>query len=286
MKLSLSELRALQAIAQGVDTPKEITKTIKRSYSQTSKVLKKLEEKSIVRDVRDRISIVRHQHIALLVQELSEHENLPEILSNSGIPILQTLTDRLSAQEIADKTGLSRQMVHRVLTQARNMSIVAKDGSRYTLNGSLWPKLKEFICTLNTYEDTIDERLPADAIIYRKDAEHILFSSKQTVDAAPAAFSAFERFDMNVRLTTNYYIIGSAQLSARAVLQQCLWVLESRPSIQLIIFTAIFSEKTGVHVRHPIMRSIQSVLAGRDIDNYPSRDEIAQRAESYGVRLR
>ena len=138
---------------------------------------------------------------------------------------------------------------------------------------------------LNEYENTVDDRIPPGSIIYHKQRDFVLFSTKKRVDAAPTAFSAFEDFGIKVYLTKNYYVLPKQQVFAKDVLQHCLWVLETDFSVQLVLFTAIFYRKTGDYIEHPIINTIDAVLAGKTVPRYPKKQEIVERARLYGVDI-
>ncbi len=287
MRLSKSELRVLEQIANGNKEVSEIAQALKRSNKQIYVIAKKLSDNEIIKLSNGRLEPKRAPYVALLLQLLSKVPNLPPVLADSGIPILISMLRPVTLKEIMDETGFKRATIFKKLKQAKMRSIVKKNASTYELNEKLWSHLKDFLEELKEYESTTDERIPASAVIYYKKGNEIVFSSKEELDATLTAFSAYEKYGIGLLTVTNYYYLPKRKLTKNDILMHSIYVAEKDKDIRNLIFIALFYAKfkKEFKIKHPILMNLSAVLAGGEIKGYPKYEEIKDRAEVYGIEV-
>ena len=97
---------------------------------------------------------------------------------------------------------------------------------------------------------------------------------------------SFKSFpNIKIFTTTNYYFLPKKQLSKKDVLLHSLYIEEKEHSIQNLIFIALFYLKFKIQINHKILTNLNLVLKGKKIKNYPSYQEIKDRAEVYGIKV-
>ena len=100
------------------------------------------------------------------------------------------------------------------------------------------------------------------------------------------AFSAFEDYGIRLLTVRYYYTLPKRKLSAKDVFVHSLHVYEKEPDARNFIFVALFylkfKNKLG-KIKDPLLENIKSVLAGNNIENYPKKSEIIDRARVYGI---
>ena len=132
----------------------------------------------------------------LLAHLAADHPELIELLSGSGIEILKHTLEPKTAAQIQKQTRLCRAIIHRKLKAAIQLDAIRKEpGGHYIIHERRRPKLKEFLEELREHERMIDDRIPQDAIIFRRSGATVIFSSNADLThAARTAFSAYERW--------------------------------------------------------------------------------------------
>ena len=146
---------------------------------------------------------------------------------------------------------------------------------------------KEFY-ELKKYEDSIDQRIPVNSVIYFKNTEEIIFSNKENIDAEKTAFSAYSKFGIELLLITNYYYLPKKQLAKKEVFMHSLMVAEKSNDIRDLIFVALFLakyKKELAGINHSIVKNLNRVLSGEKIPGYPSLAEIKDRARIYNIKV-
>jgi hypothetical protein len=284
MKLSRAELSLLKLLTEGHTSVKEIAKHMKRSEKQTYMACSSLRKKEIIILRRGTIIPKSSIHVSLLLQLLSKHPHIIDALSDSAIPILSSMLQPRTIEDIMTLTGYKRSVVFSRLSQARKRSIIIKSEG-YALNHALWQDLIKFIEALNEYELNVDSRIPVGSIIYNKTDRQIVFSTKHDIEAAKTAFSAYEEYGIKVHAIRNYFRLPNKKLSRKDILLHSLYVAEKEHDTRHIILIALFYLKTGKSfgIKHPIIMNIKIILKGGAVKGYPSYDEIMERAELYGI---
>lgn len=287
-KLSKTELRLLEQLANGNNRIKNIAKALKKSTKQIYRISKKLSDKGFISVSKSVLKPAEKIHVNLLLNILAEFPNLTEVLADSGINILTVLQTPKTIREITKKTKIKKSIIYKKLKQTINISIIKKQDKHYVLNKKLWKKLREFLINLKKYQETIDSRVQPDSIIYHKTDKEIVFSSKSEQDASLTAFSAYNLYGIKLLLPTNYYYLPKKKLTKKQVFQHSLYVAEKEKIARYLIYTALFYlkfKKELSRTSHNILKSIKKIIAGKKINNYPSLNEIKEKAKLYDIRL-
>lgn len=288
MGFSKTELEILRELSEGKQRLKEIAKALKKSDKQIYRAAKKLAEKGLVERPKARIVPARSVVTSMLLQVLSEFPNIAGLLSGSGIGILTASLSPKTAAEIAAETGLRKSAVYSKLKQAAAISIVRKNKKRFEFNGELWKKLGELLIEYMKQGEMLDRRVPAHSRIYCSSGEGVLFSAKGGVDAAPTAFSAYEKYGIRLLLPVGYYYLPKKSLSKKEVFLHSLYVAEKEGTVRNITYVALFyvKFKKGLRdVRHPLLEKVKAVLEGKRIVGCPTLEELKEKAEIYDIKL-
>ena len=287
MNLSKPELKVLEQIAKNNTKVLEIAHALKKSDKQIYRTSKNLIEKGFIELSRGKITAKKTTHNTLLLQLLSKHPNLVEILSSNGIQILSAILDPKSIKQIINETGLKKSLIYQKIKQTFNVSIIKKENKNYVLNAKLWVKLKEFLEEYKKFLESVDQRIPANSIIYKKTNKELVFSNKGKIDASLTAFSCFEKFGIKLLLTTNYYALPKNKLSKKEIFMHALFIVEKEKRIRYLIFISLFyiKFKKELSIKHPIVNKLKLILKGNDIPGYPKLQEIKDRAEIYDIKI-
>lgn len=287
MELSKPEILVLEQIANANKTVKSIATALGVSDKQIYVTAHKLRSKGFIELSRGFLQPKRTTFVSLLLQILSRTPNLAEALAYSGIPILTALLKPATIQEIKEETGFQRTIIYDKLKQAKRRNMVKKRGSTYELNDRLWSKLRDFFHELMLFESATDDRVPAGSIIYHKSAKTIVFSSKENLDAAKTAFSAYEKFGIEILTVANYYFLPKRKLTIADILQHSLYVVQKEKSARHLIFIALFYAKfrSKLKIMHPIVENLKLILSGKEIKGYPRYQEIKDRADIYKIKV-
>lgn len=288
MELSKTELKLIEELGKGVKTPKELAYAIKKNISQTYASLKILENKGIVTRKRNHADLDEKAFVRLLAKILISNPKLINLLSDSGIKILSLLTKPLSIRELENMSGLKKSMIYRKVKQAVNMSVLRKEKNKYYLNKEIWAALIEMLNETRLFEETIDSRVPADAIIYHKNSHEIIYSTPRKQHACITAFSAYKYYRIKILSPTIYYYLPDKKLSKKEIFIHSLYVAEKTKDFRQLTYIALFylkhkhSLKT---VQHVVLDNIKKILKREKITDYPSIQEIKEKAEQYDIKI-
>jgi len=287
MNLSKPELRVLEQIASGNTKITEIAHAIKKSDKQIYRTSKNLIEKGFIEVSRGIITAKKTTHNAFLLNLLSQHPNLIKVLSGNGIKILVAILSPKNIKQIAKEINLKKSVIYQKMKQFYNMSIVRKEKKNYVLNIKVWDKLKEFLEEYNKFLETIDKKIPANSIIYKKTDKELVFANKSKINATLTAFSCFENFGIKIFLTTNYYTLPKRKLSKKIIFMHSLYIAEKEKTVRYLIFVSLFylKFKKELLVKHPIIDRLNLVLKGNKFSNYPTLQEIKEKADMYDIRI-
>ena len=288
MKLSKTELLILEHIAKGNKDIPQIAKNLKKSKAQIYRSGQKLiKESFIVRSV-GYYEPTKTTHVNLFLQILEAYPSTIEPLSDSGIKILTALLEPKSIREIIQETEIKRTQVFKKIKQARAISMVKIKNNKYFLNEKLWNNVIVLLKELKKYEETIDQRIPADANIYFKNEKEIVFSSKKELDASITGFSAYGQYGLKLLMNTHYYCLPKKKLTKKDIFRHSLYITEKSLEFRQIIILALFYAKYKKYlsgINHKILKNIDNIFEGQHIPGYPTLEEIKERADVYDIRL-
>ncbi|MFH1916205.1 MAG: hypothetical protein ABIJ21_02990 [Nanoarchaeota archaeon] len=287
MELAKGEIALLGQIAQGNTSIKAIAAVLNKSEPQIYIYAKYLTEKGLAELTDGNIEPKRLPHISLLLQLLSKIPNLAPIVSGPGIPIFTAMLKPTTIEEIAAETGYKKTAIYKRLEEARKRSLVRKKEGTFEINDRMWKGLKEFLEEARKYESWTDPRIPASAIVYYKNREELVFSSKEELDATKTAFSVYKDYGISLLTITHFYCLPKKRLTKEDVLRHSLCVAEKDRDTRYLIYIALFfaKYKKEFKIKHQILRNISKVLAGGEIAGYPKYQEIKDRAEVYKIAV-
>jgi predicted transcriptional regulator len=280
VSFSKSELDALRLL-DSFDNPSELSKVLRVSESQAYRIIKSLKVKGAV--VNNSLADV--PYLKKLVLLMQKYENLVGLFRDSNLAVLLHFLSERTVKEVADLTGCNAQTIYKAIQKARLIGLILKIKNKFVINGSNWPQGKEFFEELLRQEMSFDKRVPKDAIIFYKSEKEIVFSTKNTVDAARTAFSAFENFGIKLFTVTNYCYLPKRKLSAQEVFDHALMVTKKDMDYRSLTYLAIFLLKNRVTSRDDVIKKIYQVFGGAPVYGFPSRRDLQEKADLYDVSL-
>ncbi|MCL2031835.1 MAG: helix-turn-helix domain-containing protein [Methanomassiliicoccaceae archaeon] len=286
--LSKGELRALSEIGNGaVDVP-TLSRVLDLSLSQTYKVVGTLFEKEIAFLEQGTLFIERKTHVAILIDILNDSPDSYIALSDSGMEIIRTLIEPRTVSEISIMTGLHQTTITRKIGLMRRMGMVRKEGSTYSVNEELWPKIMEFARSYGAYARLTDPRMPLGSEVYHSSGGLLVFSNDRVLNNTRTAFSKYGDFGMNIHPGTNYYCSSDTEPDIRNVFLHSLYVVEKdknwRSKMLALIFYVMHKHELK-DVPHPIVDDMRTVLSGGGVEGWAPLEEMNERAKMYGADL-
>ena len=211
---------------------------------------------------------------------------MPEILSGQRVELLSRLGESpRSLEALAEETGISSDTVYYYLQGFRSLGIVSRSRQGkaylYSFNFIIWPELKDFVAALREYQ--VLRLVPREALIIKSYENSVLFKSMKPQDATPTSFSAYRDYGILLGLRDYYYTLPKRELSIQEVFTHSL---DSAEDYRQRLFCVLFYLKNRDELkdaRHPMMKSIRAVLRGEHIKGYPTREDIEEQAELYGI---
>ena len=262
-----SELEALR-LFDNFENIVELAKGLKKSRSQTYRIIQKLNEKNII----ENNTLVSLPYLKKLVLLIRKNKNLVGLFSDSGLPILLQSLSPKKVSEIVSLLDLNEQTIYKTILNARQVGLVKQDGRQYVVNGENWSEGKSFLNSLLEQEMSFDVRVPKDSIIYFKSEKEIVFSTEEEVSATPTAFSAFEKGKVKFFPVTNYYVLPIQRLS-----------VEKNWDYRLLVILGVFALKNKISSDIKLVKEFQLIFAGKEVDKMPSSKDFRLKAKEYGV---
>ena len=289
MRLSQTELKIIEQIANGITDIKSISNNIKKSNKQIYKSSEKLKDHNFLRLSNGVLIPRKTTHVTLLLQLLREFPNLTIILSGSGLQIISSLTKPKKIADIKRETGISKTVIYDKLQQFLDISaIVRLENNKFLVNKSIWNNLYHFLEEFKKYEETTDPRVPANSTIYYKNDNEIVFSNNASLPAIPTGFSAYQEYGIKLLLPTNYYYLPNKSLTKQEIFLHSLYITEKEQTIRHKTYTALFYvkyQKELFDLIHPLIHKIKQVIQGKQVRDFPSLEEIKEKAELYDIRF-
>lgn len=289
MQLSGIELKILQQIANGNTDIKKIAEKLDRDISRIYRSKNKLVEKKFLEFSQSTFKPKKITHITLFLQLLIKHSNMINLLSGPGIPLLIELLHPKTVEEVESETEFKKSIIYKKIKQAINISaVVPKEKHKYVINEKIWKDLKDFLVEYKKHEETTDSRIPANSNIYYKNKEEIVFSNNADLDATLTGFSAYKKHGIKLLLTTNYYYLPKKTLTIQDILKHSLYITQKDKNIRNLTFICLFFLKNKndlLSIKHLILNKIKQILKGKNIQGYPTLEEIKEKAEVYDIRI-
>jgi predicted transcriptional regulator len=288
MKFTVTQLNILYQKGKGKNTITEIALALKKSKSQIYRALNHLSDMRIVKLNRGDFELNLNTHVNLLVNNLLNHPNLINLISDSSIQILQECLYPVTISEISDKTKLYKATIYNWMKKYQKASIIKKVNNKYLFNTKLWNDLKEFLIEFKKFNDSIDFRVNSNAKIYYKDKNLIVFSTKTLENASLTAFSAYKRFGIDILTTKKYYSLPIKTNNILDVFTHSLYVVEKEKDFRNLLFISLFYLKNKHKlnkVNNPILDNIKLIIKGKKVEGYPTLLDIKDRARLYDIEV-
>ncbi|MBD3227625.1 MAG: hypothetical protein GF329_05495 [Candidatus Lokiarchaeota archaeon] len=289
MQLSQTELRVLEQVSYGNDRIENIAQNIHRSNSQIYRAKQNLLEQGFLHLNRGRLEPEKSINSALILNLISRYPNLIELFSDSGLKILMSILKPKSINEIMKETGLRKSTIHKKIRVGSNISAIVIDKNhKYTINEKIWPNMKNYLEENKRYEETIDNRIPVNSIIYHKNEDEILFSNNSKLKASFTAFSVYEKYGIKLLLPTNFYYLPNKNLSKEEILLHSIYIINKEKDYRYLTYVALFYIKFRCEftkIKNPMLKNFNNILKGSKIEGYPTLDEIKEKGELYDIKI-
>jgi predicted transcriptional regulator len=289
MRFSQTDLKILEQLANGTKHIKHIAVAINKSDKQIYRSCQKLKNIDFISLTKGKIEPRKSTHITLLLQLLATYQNIIQHISGSGLQILIALVKPKTVEQIMMETGLKKSVIYDKIKQDINVSIVIQDKShKYVINEKIWKNLKDFLEEYKKYEETTDIRVPANSTIYFKNDREIIFSNKGDQDAVLTGFSSYSNYGLKLLLPTNFYYLPKKTLSVQEIFLHSLYIIGKEKDSRYFMYASLFYLKFKHDfstILHPTLKKIVRILNGKNIGEYPTLEELKEKAELYDITI-
>ncbi len=294
MHFSRTELQTIAELAKGNTSISTVAEALNKSEKHIYRIVQKLEGKDLAALAAGEIVPKKSTLMVRLTRNLDSYPNLIPVLGDSGIPILVSLLETKTVDEITEEADVKKSTVYAFLKKALKISLVKKDGERYVLNERLWGDVSDLLREIRDIERLLDPRVPYNSVIYYRDRDEVIYSNKYRGDSGEkTGFSVFEKEGIKLLLPTTYYYYSDKEpekeLTKEDIFRHALYVAEKETSVRHLIFLALYYCKYKDElkdVKHKIVKNLKLVLQGERIKEYPDFEEIKEKAEMYGIVMR
>ncbi len=291
MRLSENEIVVLIIITRSKEPvrPRTLQKELGIQKGSVSRLLTSLQNKGLVERAGGEIILAGTPPAEAFKKLYYTHRASPlqEILSGRRVELLSQMgSSQKSLETLAKETGISSDTVYYYLQDLLSLGIVSrsKEGKAYfySFNYIIWPELKEFVTALLKYQ--ILRLVPREALLIKGYESSVLFKSLRPLDATLTSFSAYEDYGIELRLRDYHYTLPKRRLSIGEIFTHSL---DSAEGISQRLYCILFylkNKESLEEVRHPMMVDIRAVLKGERLKGYPTKEEIEEQAELYGIQ--
>ena len=294
MHFSRTELQTIAELAKGNTSISTVAEALNKSEKHIYRIVQKLEEKDLAALSAGEIVPKKSTLMVRLTRILDSYPNLIPVLADSGIPILVSLLEAKTVDEITEEADVKKSTIYAFLKKALKISLVKKDGERYVLNERLWVDVADLLREIRDIERLLDPRVPYNSVIYYRGRDEVIYSNKYGGDSGEkTGFSVFEKEGIKLLLPTTYYYYSDKapekELTREEIFRHALYVAEKDTSVRHLIFLALYYCKYKDElkdVKHKIVEKLKLVLQGERIKGYPDFEEIKEKAEMYGIVMR
>jgi len=290
MRLSENEIHALILITRSQEPvhPHAIQKELGLLKGSVSRIITGLQDIGLVERAGGEILLAPTPPAEAFKRLYYSHRASPlqEILSGRRVELLSRLDSQpKSLETLAGVNGISNDTVYYYLQGFRPLGIVSRSmqgkAYLYSFNYIIWPELKDFVTALREFQ--VLRLVPREALLIKSYENSVLFKSLKQQDATLTSFSAYSEYEIKLGLRDNYYTLPKRELSIQEIF---IHSLDSAEDYRQRLFCVLFYLKNRDKLkdaRHPMIESIQVVLRGEHIKGYPTREDIEEQAELYGI---
>jgi len=289
MTLTTTQLSVFYEIINENNKLSSISDALNKNKTHISEILSILIKEKLIHKNKNQFIISNYPFTIKLRFLLLTNKNLINILCDSGIDILLLLLNKSTIKEIATKSGLKEITIRKFLQKSKNMSIISKENSYFSLNEEVWGNLKEFLLDYKSFQDSYDNRIPLGSVIYFKNKKEIIFSYNKELDSAsPTAFTIFKKYDILIFSNVCYYYLPKKPLTKKDILEHTLKIVSKTMDFRDILHLSLFyikykSEFKDVH--HEILANLNKILIGEKVNGYPPLKEIKEKLILYNIRM-
>jgi len=291
MQLTKNELSCFLEVFSNKLTPKELSTKLNKSKYQIYRYISNLQKLGLIIKLKQRyLEPSKSIHTIKLGLLLQKHQEIIGILSDSGLEVLSKLLTPLTISQLSLETKLKPITIYKIINNAKQISIVKKEEKKYLINKLIWQDLYDFLNEYNTFNQTIDSRVPVNSKIYYADKNKVIFSTlKEIPYYKKTSFSVFVNYGLDIGSNTYYYTTNQENTkNIDEVVLDTLKVLEKDMNYHDLIYLSLLYLKYKSKLKsiiHPILENIKLILTGIKIDNYPSLTEIKEKAEQYNIKM-
>jgi DNA-binding transcriptional ArsR family regulator len=245
-----SEIKALRTMSTNRVTVSELHNQLMISQSGASLLVKKLQNKSMVRTKRVgmkkyvQINDVKH---AVLVKELLQtYPHIPweKLLSNSSLLILFEILNK-STYELQDQ--VSKRTVLRHLSKLAERGIIKESNGRYMITPRYEPLIK-FLEEYQSYiiKEIVESIAQGAVTLWQKDLECLIRTSNHAIQRDHLFKTGISRFsDFGIKLITNYeyYFYSDKKNKLRKEDFVLHALLAEKDSVRNVTYCLIFIKK-------------------------------------------
>jgi biotin operon repressor len=217
--LSKNEIHAFKHLPTTVTT---LSKKLHISPASASKITDKLTNNGLATKHRKGKTVQIEKHTTPLAQKLEEtlrlFPRLPleNILTHSQLTFIATLTFPLKTEELRTLLGVTRQWIHKTVTNLSTYGILLKDTQGYSINPTHRPLL-EFATNYFEYQNykTL-QTIADDAILLWQHGTEFLFKTRQELPTIQkTAVSLYATYQLPLLSDLTYYYHTQRTLDVR-----------------------------------------------------------------------
>lgn len=292
MHFSESEIEVLVLVAgsEHAQHPGDLSRALNLRPETLSRVITSLADKGLLEREGKEIALAGTPAAEWFKKLYFAHRAspLPLLLADRKVDVLSRIESvQKSAEDLEKETGIPRKTVYRYLKDFLRLGAVKRSRKGrtylYSVNNRLWPEITGFVSSL--LETMALSMVPREALLIKSYRDSVLFKSIREQDATPTAFSAYEDYGIELGLRDNYYTLPKRELSIQEVFVHSL---DSAGEFQQKLFCILFYLKNKDKLQgvdHPMMADIKAVLQGEKIKDYPSLEDIEDRADLYEIEI-
>jgi len=303
-EISKSEMLILRAVIQGHDTISKIQNASSLSIPRTSELTSELTEKGFLVKKREgmqkKIFFSENKHCALLSQLLTSELNAENIIRNSKINILFSITHApKDPVRIAAETKLSADTVRKYLGELKKFGILQSKNNK---QAQMSPSATMLLSFLQEYAGYINRKtLPSvtsKGTMLWEQGREIIFKTpvkEKVKNAVPTAVTALSAHGIDIISGFSYYYYAPWAKTLRNEDIAVHTILLDKNSIRYLSYALLLLKKTGYEKEYLLAKGKEYKIGNiiKDMINYlnrkktkkpfPSQKEFKTLCRQYGV---
>jgi len=293
VRLSENEVKLLIEVTNSKKDlqPLDLARALAIRDTSVYKIINRLEKKGLIdRSAFNRITLSISPQAENFKKLYHSHSTSPfnRLIAGERLDLLFNIDENpKSVKELSKESRISKNTVYYFLNDLAKLGVVRKTkGKRplkYSFNNILWRDLKDFLINLSKIESMT--KGPIGSLLVKDYGEYSLFKSIRKLDATPTSFSMYGKYGIQLFLRTenNYYILPKKDLSIKDVFIHSLDSAEEMSQKLLCILFYLKNKNKLKDIRHPMMKDILGVLEGKNINGYPSYQDVMDRMLVYAL---